>query len=77
MRPRNETARDHLPTLLKRHPGAKAAKLAELAKTSPATMNRILAEARADVIRPGGAHSLLLAPPPSRGRGHLAPVCRG
>lgn len=55
MRPRNETARDQLPTLLKRHPGAKAAKLAELAKTSPATMNRILAEARADVIRIGRA----------------------
>lgn len=55
MRPRNETARNQLPTVLRRHPGAKAAKLAELLKTSPATMNRMLAEAGADVIRVGQA----------------------
>lgn len=55
MRPRNESARDQLPSMLRRHPGAKAAKLAELLKTSPATMNRMLSEAGADVIRIGRA----------------------
>lgn len=55
MRPRNEIARDQLPTVLRRYPGSKAAKLAELVKTSPATMNRILVEGGADVIRIGRA----------------------
>ncbi|WP_293660756.1 type II toxin-antitoxin system HipA family toxin YjjJ [Rhodoferax sp. OV413] len=44
MRPKNSSARDQLPALLRRKPGAKAAELAELAGVSGPTMLRMLAE---------------------------------
>ena len=53
MRPRLENARDALPTLLRRHPGVRAAQLAALSQVSPATMVRILKELGPDVIRIG------------------------
>lgn len=55
MRPKNESARDQLPGLLRRHPGAKAAKLATLAQVSKPTMLRMLKDAPADVVRVGKA----------------------
>ncbi len=57
MRPRIETARDLLPTLLRRNPGVRSVQLATLAKVSPATMVRILRDARSDVIRIGKTSS--------------------
>ena len=57
MRPRIETARDSLPTLLRRNPGVRAAQLASLAQVSPATMLRILKEAGPSVIRIGKTSS--------------------
>lgn len=53
MRPRIESARDILPTLLRRNPGVRAVQLATLANVSSATMVRILRDARSDVIRIG------------------------
>lgn len=53
MRQKNQGARDQLPTLLRRHPGAKAAQLAQWTGTSQPTISRILAEARADVLAIG------------------------
>lgn len=55
MRPRNNTARDLLPRLLQRHPGAKAASLAVEAQVSLPTMQRILNEAGGHVVRIGKA----------------------
>lgn len=55
MRPRNALARDQLPTLLRRQPGAKAPELAVQAQVSVPTMLRMLAEASADVLRLGKA----------------------
>ena len=53
MRPKNQKARDQLPTLLRRHPGAKASQLAQWTQTSQPTISRILAAAGADVIAIG------------------------
>lgn len=53
MRPKNQKARDQLPTLLRRHPGAKAAQLAQWTQTSQPTISRILAAAGDDVIAIG------------------------
>jgi len=55
MRPRNALARDQLPALLRRQPGAKAPELAAQAQVSTPTMVRMLAEASADVLRLGKA----------------------
>ena len=55
MRPKNATARDLLPALLRRQPGAKAAELAAMAQVSLPTMLRMLAEATGDVLRLGKA----------------------
>lgn len=55
MRPRNETARDQLASLLRRNPGAKAANLALAANVSLPTMHRILKELDQDVVRIGNA----------------------
>jgi HipA-like C-terminal domain len=57
MRPKLNTARDLLPTLLHRNPGVRSAQLAELAKVSPATMVRMLREAGQEVIRIGQTSS--------------------
>lgn len=53
MRPANQKARDQLPMLLRRHPGAKAAQLAEWTQTSQPTISRMLAAAGDDVIAIG------------------------
>ena len=53
MRPKNETARDQLPSLLRRSPGAKAAALAALAQVSAPTMVRMLKEAGPAILRVG------------------------
>lgn len=53
MRPKNQKARDQLPTLLRRHPGAKATQLAQWTQTSQPTISRILAAAGDDVIAIG------------------------
>ncbi|MEI8031482.1 MAG: type II toxin-antitoxin system HipA family toxin YjjJ [Comamonadaceae bacterium] len=53
MRPKNQQARDQLPTLLRRHPGAKASQLAQWTQTSQPTISRILAAAGDDVIAIG------------------------
>lgn len=50
---KNQNARDQLPTLLRRHPGAKAAQLAQWTQTSQPTISRMLAAAGADVIAIG------------------------
>lgn len=55
MRPKNNTARDLLPHLLQRHPGAKAASLATLAQVSLPTMQRMLNDALPQVVRVGKA----------------------
>lgn len=55
MRPRNELARDRLPALLRRQPGARSADLAAAAGTSLPTLNRMIKEAGADVVRTGRA----------------------
>lgn len=57
MRPRIESARDLLPTLLRRNPGVRALQLAALAQVSPATMVRILGEDKSSVIRIGNTSS--------------------
>lgn len=53
MRPVNQKARDQIPTLLRRHPSAKAAQLAQWTQTSQPTISRILAAAGDDVIAIG------------------------
>ncbi len=50
MRPRNQQARDQLPTLLRRRPGAKAGELAALAGVSQPTLSRMLKEAADEVV---------------------------
>jgi hypothetical protein len=55
MRPRNELARDRLPALLRRQPGARSADLAAAAGTSLPTLNRMLKEVSADIVRVGRA----------------------
>lgn len=55
MRQKNQKARDQLATLLRRHPGAKAAQLAAWTDTSQPTISRILTAAGADVIAIGAA----------------------
>jgi len=55
MRPRNELARDRLPALLRRQPGARSADLAIAAGVSLPTLNRMLKEAGADIVRVGRA----------------------
>ncbi len=55
MRPKNITARDLLPHLLQRHPGAKAASLATESKVSLPTMQRMLNDAGGQVVRVGKA----------------------
>lgn len=55
MRPKNDTARDLLPHLLQRHPGAKAATLAAEAGVSLPTMHRMLKAADHTVVRVGKA----------------------
>ncbi|MEY4643731.1 MAG: hypothetical protein RLZZ596_562 [Pseudomonadota bacterium] len=55
MRPKNQAARDQLPMLLRRNPGAKAAQLADWTATSQPTISRILAETGEDVIAIGAA----------------------
>ncbi len=53
MRPRNQQARDQLPTLLRRRPGAKAWELAALAGVSQPTLSRMLQEAAGEVVALG------------------------
>lgn len=53
MRPRNQQARDQLPTLLRRRPGAKAGELAALAGVSQPTLSRMLKEAADQVVALG------------------------
>jgi len=53
MRPPNQQARDQLPLLLRRRPGAKAAELAALAGVSQPTLSRMLKEAAGDVVALG------------------------
>jgi len=55
MRPRNELARDRLPALLRRQPGARSADLAAAAGVSLPTLNRMLKEAGAAIVRVGRA----------------------
>jgi hypothetical protein len=55
VRPKNNTARDLLPHLLQRHPGAKAANLAMGAQVSLPTMQRMLSDAASRVVRVGKA----------------------
>lgn len=75
MRPRNEMARDQLLTVMRRHPGVKASKLAELVNTSPATMNRMLSEAGAEVVRIGRAgRTRYYTRRPLRGAGGTLPL---
>lgn len=53
MRPKNQHARDQLPMLLGRNPGAKASQLAQWTQTSQPTISRILAAAGDEVIAIG------------------------
>lgn len=53
MRPRLQQARDQLPTLLRRRPGAKAGELAALAGVSQPTLSRMLKEAAGQVVALG------------------------
>lgn len=55
VRPKNDTARDLLPHLLQRHPGAKAGKLAAEAGVSLPTMHRMLKDAANQIARVGKA----------------------
>ena len=53
MRPKNQKARDQMPALLRRHPGARASQLAQWTQTSQPTISRILAAAGDEVIAIG------------------------
>lgn len=53
MRPRNQQARDQIPMLLRRQPGARAAELATLAGVSQPTLSRMLKELAGEVLALG------------------------
>lgn len=53
MRPRKQQARDQLPMLLRRQPGAKATELAALAGVSQPTLSRMLKELAGEVLALG------------------------
>lgn len=53
MRPRNQQARDRIPTLLRRQPGARAGELGALAGVSQPTLSRMLKELAGEVLALG------------------------
>lgn len=77
MRPRNIALRDQLPSLLRRHPGARALDLAALADTSLASMTRMLKEPSIQALRVGKARaSTYYLRRPLRGKTSNLPVYR-